>query len=63
MELMAAIQGLLGFKGPCEVEITTGSEFIGEESRKGDPMEALPLVEEESPSAQRRSLVRTGRVG
>jgi len=28
MELMAAIQGLLAFKEPCEVEITTDSEYV-----------------------------------
>src|ERR687884_37670 len=27
MELMAAIQGLLALKGPCEVEITTDAEY------------------------------------
>src|ERR1035437_7619628 len=28
MELMAAIQGLLAFKEPCEVEITTDAEYV-----------------------------------
>lgn len=28
MELMAAIQGLLAFKQPCEVEVTTDSEYV-----------------------------------
>jgi ribonuclease HI len=28
MELMAAIQGLLALKEPCEVEITTDSEYL-----------------------------------
>ncbi|WP_180541331.1 ribonuclease HI [Nevskia soli] len=28
MELMAAIQGLLAFKEPCEVEVTTDSEYV-----------------------------------
>jgi len=28
MELMAAIQGLLAFKKPCEIEITTDSEYV-----------------------------------
>ena len=28
MELMAAIQGLLAFKEPCEVEITTDSQYV-----------------------------------
>ena len=28
MELMAAIQGLLALKEPCEVEITTDSEYV-----------------------------------
>ena len=28
MEMMAAIQGLLAFKEPCEVEITTDSEYV-----------------------------------
>ena len=28
MELMAAIQGLLAFTEPCEVEITTDSEYV-----------------------------------
>lgn len=28
MERMAAIQGLLAFKEPCEIEITTDSEYL-----------------------------------
>ena len=28
MELMAAIQGLIAFKEPCEVEITTDAEYV-----------------------------------
>jgi len=28
MELMAAIQGLLAFKEPCEVEITTDAVYV-----------------------------------
>jgi ribonuclease HI len=28
MELMAAIQGLLAFKEPCEIEITTDAEYV-----------------------------------
>jgi len=28
MELMAAIQGLLALKEPCEVEITTDAEYV-----------------------------------
>jgi ribonuclease HI len=28
MELMAAIQGLLALKEPCEVEVTTDSEYV-----------------------------------
>jgi ribonuclease HI len=28
MELMAAIQGLFAFKEPCEVEVTTDSEYV-----------------------------------
>jgi ribonuclease HI len=28
MELMAAIQGLLAFKEPCEIEVTTDSEYV-----------------------------------
>lgn len=28
MEMMAAIQGLLAFKEPCEIEITTDSEYV-----------------------------------
>jgi ribonuclease HI len=28
MELMAAIQGLLAFKEPCEIDITTDSEYV-----------------------------------
>ncbi len=28
MELMAAIQGLLAFKEPCEIEVTTDAEYV-----------------------------------
>ena len=28
MEMMAAIQGLLAFKEPCEIEVTTDSEYL-----------------------------------
>ena len=28
MELMAAIQGLLAFREPCEVDITTDAEYV-----------------------------------
>jgi ribonuclease HI len=35
MELMAAIQGLLAFTEPCEVEITTDSEYVLRALRSG----------------------------
>ena len=35
MEMMAAIQGLLAFKEPCQVEITTDSQYLIEGITKG----------------------------
>ena len=47
MELMALIQGVLALKDPCEVEITTDSEYVLYGITKMDhQMEAEALVAE-----------------
>jgi ribonuclease HI len=64
MELMAAIQGLLALKEPCEVAITTDSEYVLCGITKVDyQMEAEILVAEAWAGPQRRSLDGARRVG
>ena len=61
MELMAPIQGLLALKEPCEVEITTDSEYM----RQGITnwityWKRRHWVEEEAAGPQHRPLDRAG---
>ena len=43
MELMAPIQGLLALKEPCEVDITTDSEYV-REGIKLNQIDPLPAT-------------------
>jgi len=47
MELMAPIQGLLALKEPCEVDITTDSEYVREgiKLNQTDPLPATRSIQ------------------
>jgi len=56
MELMAAIQGLLAFKEPCEVEITTDAEYVRQGITQWIDRWKRRTGGREPPGSQRRSL-------